>query len=33
MGIILLVSSLVVFCNLVADVSYGILDPRIRLES
>jgi len=31
MGIILLVSSLVVLCNLVADVSYAIVDPRIRL--
>ncbi len=31
MGIILLVSSLVVVCNLVADVSYAIVDPRIRL--
>lgn len=32
MGIILLVSSLVVVCNLLADVSYAIVDPRIRLS-
>jgi len=31
MGIILLVSSLVVLCNLLADVSYAVVDPRIRL--
>ena len=31
MGIILLVSSLVVFCNLIADVSYAYVDPRIRV--
>jgi peptide/nickel transport system permease protein len=31
MGIILLVSVLVVVCNLLADVSYAIVDPRIRL--
>jgi peptide/nickel transport system permease protein len=33
MGIILLVSTLVVFCNLLADVSYAFIDPRIRIES
>jgi peptide/nickel transport system permease protein len=33
MGIILLVSAMVVFCNLVADVSYGFIDPRIRLDT
>ena len=33
MAIILLVSVLVVLCNLVADVSYGFVDPRIRLDS
>ncbi|MEN6480540.1 MAG: ABC transporter permease [Anaerolineales bacterium] len=32
MGIILLVSSLVVICNLIADVSYAIIDPRIRIN-
>jgi peptide/nickel transport system permease protein len=32
MGIILLVSTLVVFFNLLADVSYALIDPRIRLE-
>jgi len=32
MGIILLVSAMVVFCNLIADVSYAIIDPRIRLS-
>jgi peptide/nickel transport system permease protein len=31
MGIILLVSTLVVFFNLLADLSYGMLDPRIHL--
>jgi peptide/nickel transport system permease protein len=31
MGIILLVSVLVVICNLLADVSYAMVDPRIRL--
>jgi peptide/nickel transport system permease protein len=33
MAIILLVSVLVVLCNLMADVSYGFIDPRIRLDS
>lgn len=33
MGIILLISTMVVFCNLIADVSYGLIDPRIRLDS
>lgn len=33
MGIILLVSTLVVVCNLLADVSYVFIDPRIRLEA
>ena len=32
MGIILLVSALVVLCNLLADVSYAFIDPRIRIE-
>jgi len=32
MGIILLVSVLVVVCNLLADISYAIVDPRIRLS-
>lgn len=32
MGIILLVSTLVVLCNLLADISYAIVDPRIRLS-
>jgi peptide/nickel transport system permease protein len=32
MAIILLVSVLVVLCNMVADVSYGFIDPRIRLD-
>lgn len=31
MGIILLVSTLVVLCNLLADISYALVDPRIRL--
>lgn len=33
MGILVLVSLLVVFCNLIADISYAFIDPRIRLES
>jgi peptide/nickel transport system permease protein len=33
MAIILLVSVLVVLCNMVADVSYGFIDPRIRLDT
>jgi peptide/nickel transport system permease protein len=32
MGILLLGSTMVVFFNLVADVLYGVLDPRIRYE-
>jgi len=32
MGIILMVSVLVVACNLIADVSYAVIDPRIRLD-
>jgi ABC-type dipeptide/oligopeptide/nickel transport system permease component len=32
MGILLLGSVMVVFFNLVADIAYGILDPRIRYE-
>ncbi len=31
MGIILFISALVVTCNLVADISYALVDPRIRL--
>jgi len=33
MGIILLVSVMVVFCNLIADISYAFVDPRIRVDS
>ena len=32
MGILLMGSVMVVFFNLVADIAYGILDPRIRYE-
>ena len=32
MGILLLGSTMVVFFNLIADILYGILDPRIRYE-
>ena len=32
MGILLLGSTMVVFFNLVADILYGVLDPRIRYE-
>ena len=30
MGFVLLVSVLIILCNMVADVLYGLLDPRIR---
>jgi len=33
MGILVLTSIMVVLCNLLADISYVIVDPRIRLES
>jgi len=33
MGILVLTSIMVVLCNLLADISYIIVDPRIRLES
>jgi peptide/nickel transport system permease protein len=32
MGILLLGSTMVVVFNLVADILYGVLDPRIRYE-
>ena len=32
MGILLLGSTMVVVFNLIADVLYGVLDPRIRYE-
>lgn len=32
MGIILLISTLVVLCNLFADIAYAVVDPRIRIE-
>jgi peptide/nickel transport system permease protein len=32
MGIILLVSALVVLCNLLADISYALVDPRIQIN-
>jgi peptide/nickel transport system permease protein len=32
MGILLLGSVMVVVFNLVADIVYGVLDPRIRYE-
>jgi peptide/nickel transport system permease protein len=32
MGILLMGSVMVVVFNLVADVAYGILDPRVRYE-
>ncbi len=31
MGILVIGSGLVIICNLLADVAYGLLDPRIRL--
>ncbi len=33
MGILVLISILVVVCNLIADISYALIDPRIRLGS
>lgn len=33
MGLLVLISILVVLCNLIADISYAFIDPRIRLES
>jgi peptide/nickel transport system permease protein len=33
MGILVLISILVVLCNLIADISYAFIDPRIRLQS
>ena len=32
MGILMLGSVMVVFFNLIADLVYGVLDPRIRYE-
>lgn len=32
MGILVLISILVVLCNLIADISYAFIDPRIRLQ-
>jgi peptide/nickel transport system permease protein len=33
MGILVLISILVVMCNLIADISYAFIDPRIRLQN
>lgn len=33
MGILVLISILVVLCNLIADISYAFIDPRIRLQT
>jgi peptide/nickel transport system permease protein len=33
MGILVLISILVVLCNLIADISYAFIDPRIRLQN
>jgi ABC-type dipeptide/oligopeptide/nickel transport systems, permease components len=32
MGYLLVTSVIIIVCNLVADVLYGFLDPRIRLD-
>ena len=32
MGLILITSTLVVFFNLIADIAYAIVDPRIRYD-
>ena len=31
-GVVILYASLVIFLNLVADVIYGLLDPKIRYD-
>lgn len=33
MGILVLISIMVVLCNLIADISYAFIDPRIKLQS
>jgi oligopeptide transport system permease protein len=32
MGVVILYASLVILLNLVADVIYGLLDPKIRYD-
>jgi peptide/nickel transport system permease protein len=32
MGILMISATLIIFFNLVADVAYGVLDPRIRFD-
>jgi len=29
---VLVISVIVVFCNMILDIAYGIVDPRIRLN-
>jgi peptide/nickel transport system permease protein len=31
-GIVLVIAIIVVLCNLIVDISYGWLDPRIRYD-
>jgi peptide/nickel transport system permease protein len=31
-ALVLVISGIVVFCNMLLDVAYGIVDPRIRLN-
>jgi peptide/nickel transport system permease protein len=31
-GIVLMVASVIVFTNLIVDISYGYLDPRVRFS-
>jgi ABC-type dipeptide/oligopeptide/nickel transport system permease component len=32
MGLILIASAFVIVCNLIADVLYAVVDPRIRYD-
>jgi peptide/nickel transport system permease protein len=31
-GVVLVIAIIVVFMNLIVDISYGYLDPRVRLS-
>ncbi len=32
LGTVIVYGTLVIFCNLIADIAYGLLDPRVRYE-
>jgi oligopeptide transport system permease protein len=32
MGVVICYATLIIFLNLLADIAYGILDPRVRLS-